>query len=764
MFLYQHVTEPTHNIDGENPTRLDLIFSRKSEDVGNVDQYPPLGKSHHVTLVFEMMIECDYMQEEEYETYKYNFHKGNYTEIRRELTSYDWILLFEGKTVEEMYRILLTILLELIEKYVPKIKCVQRKRQPKWITREVRDKIRAKERAWKRLRRRKTPRRVEEYRHLRNMTTSVVRQAKKAFIKALCKDIKINPKHFWSFIRSRTTIKDKVLRIRNERGELTKDDKETAEVFNKSFQGVFVTEDKDNVPRLTVNYDGEILQDIEIDIEKVENLLSNININKAMGPDGLHPRCLKECRKELALPVFLIVRRSLDTGAVPILWKIAAVCPIFKKGDKLDPLNYRPVSLTCVLCKICEIIIRERIMKHLEEKELITDSQHGFREKRSTLTNLLIYMEALTDAMDQQIPVDINYLDCRKAFDTVPHERLLRKLEANGIRGKILEWIRAFLSGREQYVEIRGNKSNNLSVTSGVPQGSVLGPVLFLVYINDLVDKLECPVLLFADDAKIYKEIVSVESYQAMQRDLERLEEWSNKWLLKFNPEKCTTMHIGHRNPKYVYQIDNNELRDSSLEKDLGVNVSDDLKPAKHISIVAAKGNRMVGLIKRNFGDLDIESCKTLYCSLVRPHLEYAVQSWAPYYKKDINELEKVQRRMTRLVPELREMEYEERCERLGLTTLEKRRKRGDLIETYKILNGMENLNYRSFFELSELETRTNSRKLKKKGHWRTLIRANTFSVRVVNDWNSLPEEVVTAPNISMFKKRLDQCAWATGT
>ena len=324
-----------------------------------------------------------------------------------------------------------------------------------------------------------------------------------------------------------------------------------------------------------------------------------------------------------------------------------------------------------------------------------------------------------------------------------------------------MEWIRSFLIGREQYVEIRGSKSSKLRVTSGVPHGSVLGPVLFLLYMNDLLNQLECPVLLFADDAKIYREIVSQESYEAMQRDLERLENWSNVWLLKFNPEKCTTMHLGHRNPRYVYQMDNTDLKETNLEKDLGVYISSDLKPEKHISTVIGIANKMVGLIKRNFGDLDIECCRTLYCSLVRPHLEYAVQSWSPYYKKDISELEKVQKRMTRLVPEIRELDYEERCRRLGITTLENRRKRGDLIETYKILNGMENLDYKSFSDLSNSRTRTNTRKLKKKGHWRTLVRANTFSIRVVNDWNSFPEEVVMAPTISTFKERLDQCAWS---
>ena len=151
-----------------------------------------------------------------------------------------------------------------------------------------------------------------------------------------------------------------------------------------------------------------------------------------MGPDNIHPRLLKECHSELAVPVQMIIQESLRTGMVPTLWKLAKVCPIFKKGDRLDPLNYRPVSLTCIICKICETIIRNKIVEHLESNDLLSSKQHGFRQRRSTLTNLLQYMEVLTEAFDQQIPVDINYMDCRKAFDTVPHKRLLKKLFKRG--------------------------------------------------------------------------------------------------------------------------------------------------------------------------------------------------------------------------------------------------------------------------------------------------------------------------------------------
>ena len=246
-----------------------------------------------------------------------------------------------------------------------------------------------------------------------------------------------------------------------------------------------------------------------------------------------------------------------------------------------------------------------------------------------------------------------------------------------------------------------------------------------------------------------------------MKRDMIRLQEWSNKWLLEFNVEKCATLHVGHRNPNIGYKLNGETIRSSDVEKDLGVYVAKDLKQSHHIGTIVKKANRMVGLIKRNFECLDKEMCRVLYCSLVRPHLEYAMHSWCPYYRKDIEEVEKVQRRMTRLVPELKGYDYEERCKQLEITPLEKRRQRGDLIETYKILSGMENIDYEIFFELHESATRSNTRKLRKRGHWNTLVRANTFSVRVVNNWNSLPEEIVTAPSISIFKSRLDQSVWA---
>ena len=330
------------------------------------------------------------------------------------------------------------------------------------------------------------------------------------------------------------------------------------------------------------------------------------------------------------------------------------------------------------------------------------------------------------------------------------------KLEGLGVQGNILNWIKSFLTDRRQRVSVRGSFSSWLPVVSGVPQGSVLGPVLFLFYINDLVDGLECPILLFADDAKIYKELRTPDDVEALARDMKRIQEWSEKWLLSFNEDKCATMHIGLHNQQHDYILNNKALKKSDFEKDLGVLVSNDLKPAKHVAAVALKANRVVGTIKKNFEFLDKETIVSLHCTLVRPILEYAVQSWCPFLAKDIEELEKVQHRITKLVPGFENMPYEERCKELKLPTLKERRLRGDLIEVYKILHGFEGTDYHKFFKLREGSTRGHEWKLEKREHSSGLERGGWFSIRVINPWNELPQKVVNAPSIGAFKRELD--------
>lgn len=415
------------------------------------------------------------------------------------------------------------------------------------------------------------------------------------------------------------------------------------------------------------------------------------------------------------------------------------------------------MSLTSVVSKVLEGVIREGLVHYLATHDLITDSQHGFRKNRSCLTNLLCYVDDLVNAVDRGDCVDVNYLDCEKAFDRVPHERLGTKLKAMGVDGLLLKWIKSFLSGRYHRVTIRTSHSEWLPVHSGVPQGTVLGPVLFIVYINDLTSHLESSVSLFADDAKIYRTIQTPEDLAILQRDMARLDDWSAKWLLTFNSEKCKTMHVGRLNPQQHYQLGNKTLQKSSKEKDLGVTISNDLKPATHIATIAAKANSRLGVINRNIVVLSRKILLPLYLALVRPILDYGAQVWSPHQIGDIQTLEKVQRRATKLVPELSHLPYEERCSQLGIQTLKDRRTRGDMIETYKLLHGFEDVPYTKFFHLNTNNLRGHSLKLVRPDHWTTTTKGNWFAIRTIDHWNALPESVVTAPTIATFKARYDR-------
>ena len=331
-----------------------------------------------------------------------------------------------------------------------------------------------------------------------------------------------------------------------------------------------------------------------------------------------------------------------------------------------------------------------------------------------------------------------------------------------GLEGNVLGWLSDFLLERVMRVNLKGEKSSWCDVTSSVPQGSVGGPTQFCIYINDMSENIKSKITQFADDTKMWRIIANEEDRDALQMDLDTLSEWSNKWLLKFNPLKCKVLHLGARNQNYEYTMkDQNEIRtvlsESALEKDLGVLISKDLKVADQCNKVAKKAMRVLGMVKRSFKNLDEESLKTIYCSYIRPHLEYCIQAWSPYYRKDIQTLEKVQQRATKLVRRLKNLPYEERLRRLKLYPLEQRKLRGDLIETFKILSGKERIDSAIFFRAaSSINLRGNSKKLYKQRS-RLMLRQNFFSQRVVNHWNSLPNAVVEAETTNSFKNRLDK-------
>ena len=357
--------------------------------------------------------------------------------------------------------------------------------------------------------------------------------------------------------------------------------------------------------------------------------------------------------------------------------------------------------------------------------------------------------------LDKKKPVDVIYLDFSKAFDKVPHARLIKKVRSMGFGSQITSWLEDWLSGRTQRVMLNGSYSNWSDVCSGVPQGSVLGPLLFLVYVNDTDCGLEANISKFADDTKIFHEVSSLEEKEKIQTDLCKLLEWSKTWQMKFNASKCKVLHFGKSNQKHEYKIGETVLQGCTNEKDLGVHIQDNLKADKHVDESVKKANQILGQIYRTMEYKAAENILPLYLTLVRPHLEYCVQAWSPYYAKDIAKLEKVQKRALNMIPELRHLNYEEKLKHLNLFSLSKRRLRGDLIETYKIFNGLDKIDYNTFFTLNKSNTRGHNFKLYK-GKFRCDSRKYFYSQRVVDPWNKLPAEAVEANSLSIFKRNID--------
>ena len=408
-----------------------------------------------------------------------------------------------------------------------------------------------------------------------------------------------------------------------------------------------------------------------------------------------------------------------------------------------------------------ERLVRNAIVDHMTENNLFSTSQHGFISGKSCITQLLEFMEDITESIDNGKDVDIVYLDFSKAFDKVAHRRLIKKLENYGITGTLLNWIQDFLSNRKQRVVIKGESSDWTDVTSGIPQGSVLGPILFLVYINDLPGAIKGLMKIFADDAKVYYEIESIDTPQLMQDDLNRADLWAILWDMLFNNKKCHHMHVGENSAVSTYKMGSGENRTEiqkvKAEKDLGVTIDDKLKFRDHITQKVNIANRNLGIIFRTFSYMDKEMFLNLYKTLVRPHLEYATQIWSPIYKKDKVILENVQRRATRLIKCVQNKSYQERLTFLGLPTLEYRRERADMVQVFKIMHDIDKVDKGKLFQMSECNTtRGHSLKLFKKRS-RLNVRANYFTQQVVDQWNSLPECVVTAPSLNAFKSRLNK-------
>lgn len=748
-FLTQHVNKPTR-ITATSSSILDLVITDCPEMVEEVEIVGNLANSDHQILHWKTTLS---MQCQDFNGIVKDYTKADFDSIRQSLRETDWDEAVNGG-VEECWMAFKRILQDAVDRFVPDRKMGSGNyKKAIWMTHRAVKSVRKKHNLFRKYRDINNPKYIEAVRQAR----AEIKRAKRNFEKKLAENIKKDNKSFYAYARSRSCVAASIGPIKTASGDLKANPDEMAEELNHYFSSVFTAENMQDMPTdsCPTETDREILDDIAITEEAVLAKLRKLRSDKATGVDNVSPKLLAEISEEIYKPLTKIFKLSMSTGEVPSDWKLANVTPIYKKGGRSQPGNYRPISLTSQICKLFESIMRDSIVNYLEHYQLIHDSQHGFRRGRSCLTNLLIFLDKITREIDSGNDLDIIYLDFAKAFDKVPHQRLIMKLRNIGMRGRLLDWITAWLSGRQQRVGIRGAYSGWRSVVSGVPQGSVLAPVLFLIFINDIDDGLISHILKFADDTKIFSTVQNASDHQKLQNDLTSLVTWSKKWQMEFNIGKCKVLHVGKSNKHFQYEMNAQILESTKEERDLGVMIADNLKSSCNCQAAYSKANQVLGMIRRFISYKSPEILLPLYKTLVRPLVEYCTPAWSPHYNKDKCLLEKIQHRFTRMIPGFAKLSYSTRLDKLHLWSLEERRNRADLIELFKIQKGLSGISVHDMFE-PDTTGRTRGHSLKLRKHYCRLdLRKHFFSERVISKWNSLDEDTVAATSVNAFKTRL---------
>ncbi len=649
-----------------------------------------------------------------------------------------------------------TFCTETMAANVPSKTTSSRFSQP-WINQNIKRLSRRKKRAYRRARASQDTKDKERYMELQKQTHQEVKRAYNNYINDMVNpETGTNPKKLYSFINSKRCDSSGVTLLKKD-GISHSDPMTKASILNDQFSSVYTNEDLTTVPTVAGS-PSPPMADFSIDSKGVLKILRDLNPHKAQGPDNIPPQLLKECAHEITPALTLLFQASLHQGSVPDDWKQAIITPVYKKGDKSAPANYRPISLTSVCCKVMEHVIHSQAMRHLDKHGILSDQQHGFRKKRSCESQLILTIQDLAAGLDDGSQIDAVLLDFSKAFDKVPHHRLLLKLRHYGIHGNTLRWIESFLSNRTQQVVVEGETSPIAPVTSGVPQGTVLGPLLFLVYINDLPQSVSSIARLFADDSLLYRRIRSALDTTIIQQDLNKLQQWENDWQMSFNPSKCEVIRISRkRNPiKATYHIHGHDLATVKTGKYLGVSISDNLTWNAHIDDKTKKANNTLGFLRRNIARCPKTIKHQCYTSLVRPIVEYASAVWDPHTSKNITQLEAVQRRAARfVVGDYRTTSStSQMIADLGWQPLEQRRSDARLSMMFRITRGLIDICADPYLRPVTTATRGQSSRFLLP-FCRTDAYRHSFFPAGIRLWNSLPDDVANSATLEDFKAGL---------
>ena len=774
--LQQCVMEPTH-IKGKI---LDILLTNQRPLISDVrvNVFEPICKSDHHPLYFKVKI--DIKDKKVTKRKVYNFKKANWVQLNRDLLNVPWNGLIDRMDPNLAWLNFKTVLFALVDKHIPKI-TIKNDFSTPWFDAECFSAYRAKERAHKKFKLDGT------------LANELKKNRSRSHFKRVCNekmrdnlynadDPALITKKFWAHVKSNSKS-HRLPECMSLQGVYRNLPLDKANLFNSYFYDQFSEESNYEI---SIDWSNDQSFDINFCPSLIRNLLSAINSNKACGPDGIHGKILKNCAVGLAQPLSSLFQLSYNSGIIPWDWKFANVVPVHKKGSKENVENYRPISLTSLVMKTFERILKQELLIHTAH--LLDGRQHGFLNHRSCTTNMVNFLDGVALSINdiKTLSTDVVYFDFSKAFDSVNHDRILMKLkEMYGIDGRFLKFIKNYLQGREQSVVIENCVSSSKPVLSGVPQGSILGPILFVLFINDLPSGLTSgtDIALYADDTKIWRSIIAESDHQILQNDINYLNDWAKLNKMNFHPQKCKVISVQNKpSPLAVlpfvgfhYHLGENLLEYADNEKDLGVIINSKLNFNEQCEFLLSKANQSFGLVKRtcNFV-IDVKRRRVLYLTLVRSQFEHCSPIWRPCYDTVLEKFENFQKKCIKWVLSEEELSYGDwytyvrKCKQVKILPLRLRFKVNDLILFYKVVHELVPISLPHYLTWFDGSSRLRSTHLDHLSLISTVIPSRnssksldkSFFYRTHSLWNSIPLEIRESRSLTIFKSRLEKYLW----
>ena len=777
-FMSTYLLNQVVTVSTRGSNTLDLVLCNNERLVSDVTSEPTEMSDHDMVSVLlsfnpGLMEEAHASYLDEMSFRSLDFNRADFERINDVLQNVDWCELRETSTFEEFPKEFTKKVLAACLENVP------RKRPPTGKPKLYNSLRRKKARLKIRLSAAESANDPDRIKKLEDEIGAVMYEIKEAIVhhldrgeKRAVDKIKVNPKYFYSYAKSFSKVKHSITALLDSDKKLVTERKGLANILQQQFCSVFSdTHNPDkSPPTFTVPPLSSDDTELVLTQDLIIKAISEIKLDSAPGPDGIPAILLKRCASSMSVPIHLLWSESMSTGIVPGFYKTGYVSPLFKKGSRCNAANYRPVTLTSHVVKVYERVVRKHMVRYLETNNLLSDKQHGFRSNRSCLTQMLDHFDDIFEGFTQGQDTDSIYLDFEKAFDKVDLELLMLKLKRYGFHHKLLAWIQSFLSHRQQVVVVNGVHSDIAMVLSGVPQGSVLGPLLFILFINDLEMVVSSSkVRFFADDTRVSKLIGCTEDCLSLQTDLDNILEWSRHNNMKLHEQKFELLNHLHNKRCHsedlpffmetlIYKVSSEDiLYPVDSVRDLGVMVSSDLSWRGHLSNMVTRARSTLSWVFSVFKTREKTVMTTLYKSLVRSLLEYCCPLWDPVKVTEIQLLEGVQRTFTSRICGTENMNYWERLTHMKMTSLQRRRERYTILMMWKILNNVvPNCCDIKFTETSRHGTRAIIPSLSRSSSSsKQSLYDSSFAVRGPRLWNIVPKDVKTADSFDSFKSRL---------